>query len=68
MSGTFNTGQGMHPLKENLASLVQLAPHTDVTETRYIIGLASYHRIFIANFSDIVRPLDELTKKPSVSH
>ena len=34
-----------------------------VTETRHIIGLASYHRKFIVNFSDIVKGLTHPTKK-----
>ena len=40
----------MHPLKEKVASLVQLAPPTDVTETRHIIGLASYYRKWYPKF------------------
>ena len=40
-----------------------LVPPRHVTETRHIIGLVSYYRKFIANFSDIVKPLTEPTKK-----
>ena len=38
-------------------------PQNDMTETRHIIDLASYYRKFIANFSNIVRSLIQLTKK-----
>ena len=52
----------IYPLKEKVASLVNLAP-IDVTDTRHIIGLASLYRKFIANFSNIVRYLLMYTKK-----
>ena len=57
------SGQGISPLKKNIAPLISLASPTDVTETRYIKGLASYYRKFIAKLSDIMRPLNDLTKK-----
>ena len=50
-------------MKVKLASFVKLAPPIDVTETRHIIGFVPYYRNFIANFSDIMRPLEGLTKK-----
>ena len=53
----------MDPLKENVASFLWLALPTTVTETRHIIGFASYYRKFIANFNDSMRPLSELTRK-----
>ena len=59
---TLMSGEGIYPLKEIVASFINLAP-TDVAETMYIIGLASYYRKLIANFSDIVRLLTELTTK-----
>ena len=48
---------------EKVASLVQLAPPTNVTGTRHIIGIASYYRKFIVDFSDVMRPFNELTRK-----
>ena len=46
------------------AMLVNLALPRDVTETKHhIIELASYYKKFIANFSDIVKPLTHLTRK-----
>ena len=43
--------------------MVNLAPPHDVAEIRHIISLALYYRTFLANFSDIIRPLNELMKK-----
>ena len=36
---------------------------TDVTEVRKFLGLASYYRRYIAQFSDIAAPLHKLTQK-----
>ena len=36
---------------------------TSQTEVRSFLGLASYYRRFILNFSDVVKPLTNLTKK-----
>ena len=60
--GHLISGEGMYPLKEKVGSLVHLVPPTDVTETRHITGLIYYYRKFIANFSDVMRPLNELTR------
>ena len=53
----------MYSLKEKIVSFVLLAPPTIVTEIWHIIGLAFCYRKFIANFNDIMRPLNELKKK-----
>ena len=37
------SGERIYPWKEKIASLVNLTPATDVTETRHIKDLASYH-------------------------
>ena len=39
--GNLISGERVYPLKETIASLVQVAPAADVTETRHITGLAS---------------------------
>ena len=49
--------------QEKIASLSNIPPPTDMAEARHIIGLALYYRKFIANFSDILRPLTDMTKK-----
>ena len=46
---------------------VNLAPPRDVTKARNIIGLASYNRKFVANFSNKANPLTELAKKTTFS-
>ena len=57
------SGEGIYPLKEKAALLVNLIPPLDVSETSHIIDLALYYRIFIAYFSDIIRSLTDLMKK-----
>ena len=64
--GHFIPGEGIYSQKEKVASLINLALSTNVTETRHIKNLASYYRKFIANFSNVVRPLTELTKKSTL--
>ena len=56
------SSKGIHPLKEKVAIIVNLVLPWDVTEKRHIIGLTSYYRKFIVNFSDIVKPLTEPIK------
>ena len=36
------SGEGLYPLKEKVASLVNLAPPIKVTKTKHIMGLALY--------------------------
>ena len=36
---------------------------TNTTEVRGFIGFANFYRMFIKNYSDIVRPLYDLTRK-----
>ena len=42
---------------------MDLAPATNITEVRHIIGLIGYYRKFLPIFSDIIQPLNELTNK-----
>ena len=49
-------GQGISPLKPK----TNLAPMTNITEVKHMIG---YYRKFFPMFSDIIRPLNELSKK-----
>ena len=60
--GHLISDEEINPSKENVVSLVNLAlPFS--TETRHIIGLDSYYRMFIANLSNTLGSLTELKKK-----
>ena len=40
-----------------------MPPPTDLTETRKFLGFVGYYRKFIPKYSDIARPLTNLTRK-----
>ena len=42
---------------------MNLAPATNITEARYMMCLKGYYRRFCSVFSDMIRPLNELTKE-----
>lgn len=48
---------------QNVEAIVQIPPPSTVTEVRRIVGLASWYRRFIPNFSTVVAPLTDLTRK-----
>ena len=60
---TLNFREGYIPIERKGGITSKLSNPRDVTEAINIIGLASYHRKFIANVSDIDKPLTDLTKK-----
>ena len=41
----------------------RMPPPTDLTETRKFLGFVGYYRKFIPKYSDIARPLTNLTRK-----
>ena len=57
------SGNGIEPDPEKVQAIEQLQPPTTVKEVRSIVGMASYYRAFIPNFSELIRPLTELTRK-----
>ena len=61
--GHLISGTGIYPLKQKVQAILDLAPPSNVTQVRHILGLASYYRKFIAIFSSIVSPITSLTKK-----
>ena len=61
--GHYISGQGLEPIPEKLKSLQEMPPPTDLTETRKFLGFVGYYRKFIPKYSDIARPLTNLTRK-----
>ena len=54
---------GVKPNPDNISKILSLPVPKSVTEVRQILGMGSYYRRFIKNFSMLVKPLTELTKK-----
>ena len=61
--GHYISGQGLEPIPEKLESLQQMPAPTDLTEVRKFLGFVGYYRKFIPKYSDIARPLTNLTRK-----
>ena len=57
------SGSGMAPDPKKIQAVLQLPEPTDVTTLRHFLGLASYYRRYIHQFSDIAAPLNQLTQK-----
>ena len=57
------SAQGVYPLKANVRKVLQYPEPQDLKELRRFVGMASYYRRFIKDFSQLARPLTELTKK-----
>lgn len=55
--------EGVRPDPEKVEKMKHYPVPTDVSKVRQFLGLASYYRKFIQNFSKIAHPLHELTKK-----
>ena len=51
---------------EKLENLKRMPPSTDITGVRKFLGFIGYYRKFIPRYSDIVRPLTNLTHKDEV--
>ena len=54
---------GVRPNPDNVAKILSWPVPKTVTEVRQILGMGSYYRRFIKDFSMLVKPLTELTKK-----
>ena len=55
--------KGVQPDPTNINKVTGWPPLRTVTEVRQFLGLCSYHRRFVKNFSVIARPLSSLTAK-----
>ena len=61
--GLIITEDGIMADPEKVKVMRQMSPYTCVREIRSLIGMYSYYRRFILNFSAIVKSLIRLTEK-----
>ena len=61
--GHYISGQGLEQVPEKLEALVKMPPPKDVTGVRKFLGFVGYYRKFIQRYSDVARPLTNLTRK-----
>lgn len=64
--GYLISNNGISPARENLESVFDYPVPKNVKEVHRFVGLASYFRRFIRNFSIIAKPLYELLRKNAV--
>ena len=57
------TDEGIKPETEKVDTIRSLPPPLIVKKVRSFVGMLSYYRRFMPNFSTIAIPLVELTKK-----
>ena len=56
-------GKGIEPVPEKLESIKHMPAPQTPKEVKQFLGLIGYYRKFIPKFSDVARPLTNLTKK-----
>ena len=61
--GHLVSGNSILLLMNKIEAVVKLKAPTNIKEVRHFLGLTSYYRKFICNYSDIVHPLNCLTRK-----
>jgi len=57
------SANGIQPNPDNISKILSWPVPKTVSEVRQILGMGSYYRRFIKDFSLMVKPLTELTKK-----
>ena len=57
--GHLVSDQGIYPMRQKIKAITDMAPITNITEARHMIGLIEYYRKFFPIFSDMIRPLNE---------
>ncbi|RAL60702.1 hypothetical protein DID88_010020 [Monilinia fructigena] len=63
-----NNGVEMDPEKVKIKAILEWQPPSSVKAVRSFLGFANFYRTFIRDYSDIVRPLTELTHKEQTFH
>ena len=53
---------GLHPLKDNIAAIVDAPSPTNVTEPRAYLGLINYYAKFMSNRATMLKPLHNLLR------
>ena len=61
--GHIFSGSGMSPDPQKIQAVYQIPEPADVTALRHFLGLTSYYRRYIRQFSEIAAPLHALTQK-----
>ena len=61
--GHIISGEGITPVPEKLESLEQMSPPHKAKEVNQFLGLAGHYHKFVPRFTDIVCPLNALTRK-----
>ena len=61
--GSVVSEKGIEPDPDKLTAISEWPVPENLTEVRAFVGLASYYRRHVEGFSDIAKPLSELTKK-----
>ena len=61
--GHLISGKGIEPVPEKLESIKNMPSPTTPKEVKQFLGLIGYYRNFIPKFSDVARPLTNLTRK-----
>ena len=55
--------EGIEPLPEKLERIAKMPTQQNAKQIKQFLGLVGYYRKFVAHFSDISRPLTQLTQK-----
>lgn len=55
--------KGVQPDTHNISKILECPVPKTVKDVRHILGLGGYYRKYIQNYSDLTKPLTELTKK-----